>query len=82
MTRARGGTADAGRRSTSCSPAHGIDDRVTRRMVSHLQPVLGNGQAGVARRDDSEDQWQRAARSCAGWTRNAAATAWPATTRG
>jgi hypothetical protein len=38
---------------------HGIDDRVTRRMVSHLQPVLGNGQAGVARRDDSEDQWQR-----------------------
>lgn len=39
---------------------HGIDDRVTRRMVSHLQPVLGNGQAGVARRDDSEDQWRRA----------------------
>jgi hypothetical protein len=38
---------------------HGIDDRVSRRMVSHLQPVLGNGQAGVARRDDSEDQWQR-----------------------
>lgn len=40
--------------------AHGIDDRVTRRMVSHLQPVVGNGQAGVARRDDTEDQWQRA----------------------
>ncbi len=39
--------------------SHGIDDRVARRMVSHLQPVLGNGQAGVARRDDSEDQWQR-----------------------
>jgi hypothetical protein len=39
--------------------ARGIDDRVTRRMVSHLQPVLGNGQAGVARRDDSEDQWER-----------------------
>jgi hypothetical protein len=39
--------------------ARGIDDRVSRRMVSHLQPVLGNGQAGVARRDDSEDQWQR-----------------------
>ncbi len=39
--------------------SHGIDDRVTRRMVSYLQPVLGNGQAGVARRDDSEDQWQR-----------------------
>ncbi|HEY0449385.1 ESX secretion-associated protein EspG [Actinophytocola sp.] len=39
--------------------SHGIDDRVSRRMVSHLQPVLGNGQAGVARRDDSEDQWRR-----------------------
>jgi hypothetical protein len=39
--------------------SHGIDDRVTRRMVSHLQPVLGNGQAGVARRDDTEDQWRR-----------------------
>ncbi|MGH3760645.1 ESX secretion-associated protein EspG [Actinophytocola sp.] len=39
--------------------ARGIDDRITRRMVTHLQPVLGNGQAGVARRDDSEDQWQR-----------------------
>jgi hypothetical protein len=39
--------------------ARGIDDRIVRRMVSHLQPVLGNGQAGVARRDDSEDQWQR-----------------------
>ncbi len=38
---------------------HGVDDRVARRMVSHLQPVLGNGQIGVARRDDSEDQWQR-----------------------
>ncbi len=38
---------------------HGIDDRVARRMVSHLQPVLGNGQVGLARRDDSEDQWQR-----------------------
>ncbi|GAB3436661.1 ESX secretion-associated protein EspG [Actinophytocola sediminis] len=39
--------------------SHGIDDRVARRMVSSLQPVLGNGQAGNARRDDSEDQWHR-----------------------
>ncbi|OLF15622.1 ESX secretion-associated protein EspG [Actinophytocola xanthii] len=39
--------------------SHGVDDRVARRMVSVLQPVLGNGQAGNARRDDSEDQWQR-----------------------
>lgn len=38
---------------------HGIDDRVTRRMVSHLQPVLGNGQVGVARRDETEEQWTR-----------------------
>jgi hypothetical protein len=37
----------------------GIDDRVVRRMVSHLQPVLGNGQVGVARRDETEDQWTR-----------------------
>ncbi|RLK54665.1 ESX secretion-associated protein EspG [Actinokineospora cianjurensis] len=39
--------------------AHGIDDRVTRRMIAHLQPVLGNGQAGTATRDDTEDQWHR-----------------------
>ncbi|MGB3440148.1 MAG: ESX secretion-associated protein EspG [Actinophytocola sp.] len=39
--------------------SQGIDDRVVRRMVSHLQPVLGNGQVGVARRDDTEDQWER-----------------------
>jgi EspG family len=39
--------------------AQGIDERVTRRMVSHLQPVLGNGQVGVARRDETEDQWTR-----------------------
>jgi hypothetical protein len=37
----------------------GLDDRVTRRMVSHLQPVLGNGQVGVARRDETEEQWTR-----------------------
>jgi hypothetical protein len=39
--------------------AQGIDDRVVRRMVSHLQPVMGSGQIGVARRDDTEDMWQR-----------------------
>jgi len=39
--------------------AQGIDDRVTRRMVSHLQPVVGNGQVGVARRDETEEQWAR-----------------------
>jgi hypothetical protein len=38
---------------------HGIDERVVRRMVSHLQPVLGNGQAGTAKRDQTEDQWRR-----------------------
>jgi hypothetical protein len=37
----------------------GIDDRVARRMVSHLQPVLGNGQVGTARRDETEEQWTR-----------------------
>lgn len=38
----------------------GIDERVARKMVSHLQPVLGSGQAGVAKRDETEDQWNRA----------------------
>ncbi len=38
---------------------HGLDERITRRMVSHLQPVLGNGQVGIARRDQSEDMWAR-----------------------
>lgn len=37
----------------------GLDDRVIRRMVSTLQPVVGNGQIGVARRDESEDMWSR-----------------------
>jgi alkylhydroperoxidase family enzyme len=39
--------------------AAGIDERVARRMVSHLQPVVGNGQVGGARRDSSEEQWVR-----------------------
>jgi ESAT-6 protein secretion system EspG family protein len=39
--------------------AHGIDERLARKMVTQLQPVLGNGQAGLARRDDTEDQWRR-----------------------
>jgi hypothetical protein len=39
--------------------AQGIDERITRRMASYLQPVLGNGQVGVARRDETEDQWSR-----------------------
>ncbi|MCT2587411.1 ESX secretion-associated protein EspG [Actinophytocola gossypii] len=36
-----------------------VDDRVARRMVSLLGSVLGNGQAGNARRDDSSAQWRR-----------------------
>lgn len=40
--------------------AQGIDDRVVRNMVTHLQPVLGNGQAGIARRAGAEgDEWRR-----------------------
>ncbi|SMD16166.1 ESX secretion-associated protein EspG [Kibdelosporangium aridum] len=38
---------------------HGVDDRVSRRMVQYLQPVLGNGQAGVARRSGPDDDWHR-----------------------
>jgi hypothetical protein len=40
--------------------SQGIDERVARKMVSYMQPVLGSGQAGIAKRDDTEDQWQRA----------------------
>jgi hypothetical protein len=39
---------------------HGVTDRVSRRMVQHLQPVLGNGQAGVTRRGETTDEWVRA----------------------
>jgi len=38
---------------------HGVDDRVSRRMVQYLQPVLGNGQAGVAVRSDQYEDWRR-----------------------
>ncbi|MGW5054188.1 ESX secretion-associated protein EspG [Actinokineospora sp. NPDC004072] len=39
--------------------AHGITDRVAGRMVAALTPTTGSGQAGVARRDETEDQWRR-----------------------
>ena len=39
--------------------AHGIDDQTARRMVTHLQPVLGNGQAGVAVRRGLTSEWVR-----------------------
>ncbi|UVS77163.1 ESX secretion-associated protein EspG [Actinokineospora sp. UTMC 2448] len=39
--------------------AHGISDRVATRMVAALTPATGSGQAGVALRDDTEDQWRR-----------------------
>ncbi|WP_169735351.1 ESX secretion-associated protein EspG [Actinokineospora inagensis] len=38
---------------------HGIDDATARRMTTHLQPVLGNGQAGVAVRRGYADEWVR-----------------------
>ncbi len=38
---------------------HGIDEQTARRMVTHLQPVLGNGQAGVAVRRGYADEWTR-----------------------
>jgi hypothetical protein len=40
--------------------AHGIDDRLARRLVTHLQPVLGNGQMGLATRGGYANQWRRA----------------------
>ncbi|PPK70095.1 ESX secretion-associated protein EspG [Actinokineospora auranticolor] len=39
--------------------AHGIDDQTARKMATHLQPVLGNGQAGVAVRRGYGDEWTR-----------------------
>jgi hypothetical protein len=39
--------------------AHGIDDRLARRLVTHLQPVLGNGQMGLASRAGYAHQWRR-----------------------
>ncbi|TDV47160.1 ESX secretion-associated protein EspG [Actinophytocola oryzae] len=40
--------------------AHGIDDRLARRLVTHLQPVRGNGQMGLATRGGYANQWRRA----------------------
>jgi len=39
--------------------ANGIDDRLARRLVTHLQPVLGNGQMGLATRGGYAHQWRR-----------------------
>lgn len=41
--------------------AQGIDDRLARRLVTHLQPVVGNGQMGLATRGGYANQWRRAA---------------------
>jgi hypothetical protein len=39
---------------------HGITDRLARRLVTHLQPVVGNGQMGLATRGGYANQWRRA----------------------
>jgi EspG family len=38
---------------------HGIDDRTARRLVNFLQPVLGNGQVGLATRAGYAMDWRR-----------------------
>ncbi|WP_436493946.1 ESX secretion-associated protein EspG [Actinokineospora sp. HUAS TT18] len=38
---------------------HGLDEQTARKMATHLQPVLGNGQAGVAVRRGYADEWTR-----------------------
>jgi hypothetical protein len=38
---------------------YGIDDRTARRLVSYLQPVLGNGQIGLATRAGYAMEWRR-----------------------
>lgn len=40
--------------------AQGVDDRLARRLVTHLQPVVGNGQMGLAARGGYANQWRRA----------------------
>jgi hypothetical protein len=39
--------------------ANGVDDRLARRLVTHLQPVRGNGQMGLATRAGYANRWQR-----------------------
>ncbi|MCT2587413.1 ESX secretion-associated protein EspG [Actinophytocola gossypii] len=54
---------DARRRPTAWDEllaAHGVTDRLARRLVTHLQPVVGNGQAGLATRGGYANAWQRA----------------------
>ena len=38
---------------------HGVDDRSARRLVTYLQPVLGNGQVGLATRAGYAMEWRR-----------------------
>lgn len=38
---------------------HSITDRLARRLVTHLQPVVGNGQMGLATRSGYANQWRR-----------------------
>ncbi|MGH3760406.1 ESX secretion-associated protein EspG [Actinophytocola sp.] len=38
---------------------HGVDDRTARRLASYLQPVLGNGQVGLATRGGYAMEWRR-----------------------
>ena len=38
---------------------HGIDERIAHRLVTQLQPVLGSGQAGLARRGGYAGDWRR-----------------------
>jgi hypothetical protein len=39
--------------------ANGIDNRLARRLTTHLQPVLGNGQMGLAERGGYANRWRR-----------------------
>lgn len=40
--------------------AHGVTDRLARRLITHMQPVLGNGQVGLATRGGYANAWRRA----------------------
>ncbi|WP_424184397.1 ESX secretion-associated protein EspG [Actinokineospora sp. G85] len=60
---------------------HGVDEAVARRMVAALHPVVASGQAGLAVRDDTEDQWRRVGDEVRWVDTPRAGCAWPPRSR-
>jgi hypothetical protein len=60
LDRASRGAELGGHELDELLSTHGIDDRLAHRMTTQLQPVLGNGQAGLAARRGYAGEWRRA----------------------